>query len=171
MGVDCAGRILVKSGYVRKPTITKAYVCVFVSFTVMTDPDEGIEVLTPGHFLVGGPLEALPDPPACFRPIPILRRWNLCQALTRHLWKRWSTEYIGQLQSRSKWRHASPNFKVGDIVCVKGEQTSPTRWPLARIIEVIPGKDGLVRVVKIQTSKGTYTRPVVKLVPLLSDEH
>ena len=58
--------------------------------TVMPDSDEGIEVLTPGHFLVRGPLEALPDPSASFRSIPLLRRWNLCQALTRHIRKRWS---------------------------------------------------------------------------------
>ena len=32
VGVDYAGPILVKSGYVLKPIITKAYVCVFVSF-------------------------------------------------------------------------------------------------------------------------------------------
>ena len=54
--------------------------------TVLPDSDEGIEVLTPGHFLVGGPLEPLPDPPDSFRSIPLLRRWHLCQALTRHIW-------------------------------------------------------------------------------------
>ena len=36
VGVDCAGPILVKSGYVHKPVITKAYVCIFGSFTVKT---------------------------------------------------------------------------------------------------------------------------------------
>ena len=36
----------------------------------MPDSVEGIEVLTPGHFLVGGPLEALHDPPASFHSIP-----------------------------------------------------------------------------------------------------
>ena len=45
--------------------------------TVMPDSDEGIEVLTPGHFLVGGPLEALPNPPASFRSIPLHRQWKL----------------------------------------------------------------------------------------------
>ena len=41
---------------------------------------------------------------------------------------------------------------------------------IAHVKEVIPGKDGLVRVVTIQTLKGVYTRPVTKLVPLLSEE-
>ena len=37
-------------------------------------------------------------------------------------------------------------------------------------MEVTRGKDGLVRVVAIRTSKGVYTRPVTKLVPLLPEE-
>ena len=40
----------------------------------MPDTDAGIEVLTPEYFLVGGPLEALPDLLASFREIPLLRR-------------------------------------------------------------------------------------------------
>ena len=134
------------------------------------DSDAGSEALMSGHFLVGGPLEALPIPPGSFDWTPPLRRWHLCQFLTRQLWKRWSAEYLGQLQNRNKWRHTTPNYKVGDIVCVKGEQTSPTKWPLARIIKVTPGKDGLVRVVTIRTSKGVYTRPITRLVPLLSEK-
>ena len=125
-------------------------------------------VIRPGHFLVGGPLEALPDPPTSFRSIPLLRRWHLCQALTLHIWKCWSAKYLGQLQSHSKWHHTTSNLKVGDIVSIKKEQTSPTRWPLARVIVVRLGKDGLVRIVAIRTSKRVYTRPVTKLVPLLS---
>ena len=34
MGVDYASPIYVKYGYVRKPTIVKAYICVFVSLIV-----------------------------------------------------------------------------------------------------------------------------------------
>ena len=63
-----------------------------------------------------------------------------------------------------------PSLKLGDIVRVKGEQTSTTRWPLAQLKEVIPGKEGLVRVVTLKTSKEVYARPVTKLVPLLSEE-
>ena len=47
---------------------------------------------------------------------------------------------------------------------------APTRWPLARVIEVHPGQDGKVRVVTIKTAKGLYTRLVVNLVLLVQDQ-
>ena len=40
------------------------------------DP-EGLEVLTPGHFLIKKPLMALPNPPESHLPITMLQRWNL----------------------------------------------------------------------------------------------
>ena len=98
--------------------------------TVMPHSDKGIEVLRPGHFLVGGPLEALPDPPASFRSIPLLRRWRLFHVETCHIWKFWSAEYLGQLQNHGKLHHITANLEVGNIVCIKGKQTSPIWWSL-----------------------------------------
>ena len=42
----------------------------------------------------------------------------------------------------------------------------PSRWPLGRVIEVHPGKDGLIRVATVKTSSTTLTRPIVKLIRL-----
>ena len=50
--------------------------------------DDGTEPLTPGHFLIGKPLESLPDSPVSYRPVSLLRRGHLCQSLVRHFWKR-----------------------------------------------------------------------------------
>ena len=47
---------------------------------------------------------------------------------------------------------------------------TPTKWPLAIVEKVHPGKDGKVRVVTVCTSKGTDTHPVTKLVPLINDD-
>ena len=48
---------------------------------------------------------------------------------------------------------------------------APTKWPLARIVEIHPGKDGKVQVATIETAKGRYYRhPIVKMVPLVDHE-
>ena len=49
------------------------------------------------------------------------------------------------------------------MVLVAEDNIKPLQWPLARILEVFPGNDGVVRVVKIRTPQGEYQRPVVKL--------
>ena len=55
----------------------------------LCNDDDGIEALTPGHFLIGRPLEALPDRLFVHADsLALLKRWQLCQAVVRHFWKR-----------------------------------------------------------------------------------
>ena len=131
--------------------------------------DDGIAPLTPGHFLIGRPLEALPDRPVT-TPVSILKRWRLCQALTQHFWKRWSTEYLDALQRFNKWRLPRRNLRIGDIVLIKDNRTPPCQWPLGRIISTHPGPDQYVRVVTVKTKTGTFLRPIVKLCLLFSND-
>ena len=42
------------------------------SLLPMPCDDDGIEAHTPGHFLIGKPLESLPDPPTSYCPISLL---------------------------------------------------------------------------------------------------
>ena len=137
----------------------------------LLDASEGMEVLTPGHFLVGRSLQALPDPSASYQSISMLKRWHLVQALTRHFWKRWSSEYLITLSRINKWQSRKPNLREGDIVAVKEDTfTTPSQWPIARIVRTNQGSDGRVRVASIKTPIGTYKRPITKLVLLLSSE-
>ena len=50
--------------------------------TALPNPEDGIEVLTPGHSLIRVPLESHPRSEGTMREVPLLWRWNLCQALT-----------------------------------------------------------------------------------------
>ena len=50
-GVDYAGPLYVKYGYARKPTLVKAYVCVFVSLTLKAVHLELVSDLSSGTFI------------------------------------------------------------------------------------------------------------------------
>ena len=41
-----------------------------------TADDDGIQSLTPGHFLIGQPLMALPDPSSLYHSVSLLHRWH-----------------------------------------------------------------------------------------------
>ena len=74
------------------------------------------------------------------------------------------------LNKYSRWYRQSKNLEVGDVVLLKEDGIVLTVWPMARIIEVHPGKDSLVQVVTVRTAKGTYKRPMSKVALLLSSD-
>ncbi|GFR14596.1 DUF5641 domain-containing protein [Trichonephila clavata] len=39
-------------------------------------------------------------------------------------------------------------------------------WPLGRITEILPGKDGQVRLVRVQTSQQEFLHPIQRIYPL-----
>jgi len=66
--------------------------------------------------------------------------------LQQIFWSRWKEEYLTLLQQRSKWRTPRPGRVVDDLVLVKDENLPPMKWPLARMIELLFGGDGVARV-------------------------
>ena len=53
---------------------------------------------------------------------------------------------------------------------VADETTPRSCWPLARVIEVMPGSDGFVRRVKVKTKTKVLERPVARCVFLEATE-
>ena len=49
---------------------------------------------------------------------------------------------------------------------VVSQESVRGHWPLARITEVFPGKDGHVRVVKLMCAGTEMKRPITKICPL-----
>ncbi|XP_071575132.1 uncharacterized protein [Temnothorax nylanderi] len=112
-----------------------------------SDPSD-LTALTPGHFLIGAPLNAIQQEDPTEVPTNRLNRYQLLVKLRQHFWTRWSREYLSQLQSRSKWRSAASDrnkVKPGDMVILKDTQI-PFRWRLGRIIEAHPDKEGHIRI-------------------------
>jgi len=96
---------------------------------------------------------------------------ELIRAQTQLFWRRWSKEYIPQLQRRNRWSTPSRGIKVVDLAIFKEDGLPPLKWKLVRVIQTHPGCDGIVRVVTAKTSSGTIEkRPTVKLALLPTEE-
>ncbi len=131
------------------------------------DPTD-VDALTPGHFLIGEAINAIPEPDCRMVKENRLDYWNLVRQKSQHFWDRWATEYLTSLQQRFKWKHKRDNMQVGDLVVIRDELMPLTKWKLGRIIKTHPGKDGLVRSVTLKTATGESTRPITKLSLLIS---
>lgn len=131
-----------------------------------SDPSD-CSALTPGHFLIGSSLAAVPEADHQEVPLNRLKHWQQVQALNQRVWKKWQMDYLHTLQQRSKWHRLTENLKIGDLVLIHNN-SPPLSWPLARITAVHPGTDGVVRVVDLKTQHGHLKRPAVKVFPLPS---
>ncbi|XP_008179517.1 uncharacterized protein LOC103308231 [Acyrthosiphon pisum] len=132
-----------------------------------SDPSD-YRTLTAGHFLTLEPLVTIPSPQdvADLVTMSSHKRWSLIQQIQYHFWTRWKNEYLHTLQERPKWNRPDKNLQLDDLVIIK-EPTPPLKWSTARVIEVHPGDDGIVRVAKVKTStEKVLTRPAVKLCPM-----
>ncbi|XP_011687024.1 PREDICTED: uncharacterized protein LOC105449467 [Wasmannia auropunctata] len=132
----------------------------------LSDDPEDLSALTPGHFLIGSALTAVPEPTLLDMRANRLTRWQLLQGMRDHFWERWSREYLHTLAHRPKWWTPVDDFAVGRLCLLRSENTPPTRWPLARILRLHWGEDGQVRVVTVRTASSELVRPITKIVLL-----
>lgn len=134
-----------------------------------SDPSD-LRALTPGHFIIGGPLNATPEPSILNIPDNRLQRWQLIEKLNQDFWKMWSLQYLNELQQRpKKWSTSRPNIVIGDMVIIKDERFPPSSWRLARVIDTHPGSDGIVRVATVRHKSGMTKMPISKLCILPID--
>ena len=116
------------------------------------------------------------DPEICKKRLKYLDK------VLTHFWNRFSSQYLSSLSER----HLSKNLprdgrqpKIGEVVLIKNDLLPRGRWKIARIVNVTPGPDGVVRRVELQppyqnltpdTKKNkpseTMFRPPRLLVPL-----
>ncbi|XP_050298616.1 uncharacterized protein LOC126737669 isoform X2 [Anthonomus grandis grandis] len=128
-----------------------------------TNPNELVP-LTPIMFLRDQLVSGVPDCDAVDRH-SLSRKVQHRQKLAEDLGRRFRNEYLGQLQLWSKGS-SSYQVKMGDVVFIGNNLDKRVNWPLGRVIELLPGKDGEVRVVRVSTERGQLLRPVQRLYPL-----
>ena len=116
-----------------------------LTVTNLNDPCSS-QPLTPNQLLTMKSSIVLP-PPGNFQNADIYskRLWRRVQHLADEFWQRWRKEFLLQLNSRSKLCKEKRNFKVNDIVLLIDDSLPRCFWKLAKVSEVYPNKDGLVR--------------------------
>ena len=96
-------------------------------------------------------------------------QYQLLQQAITLFKKRWRDEYITSLRQRhyngcrvESQHHLHPGALV---ILVQNSQLKAT-WPLARILEVYPDEEGVIRTVKVKTEHDTFVRATNLVVPL-----
>ncbi|XP_018368312.1 PREDICTED: uncharacterized protein LOC108764524 [Trachymyrmex cornetzi] len=137
----------------------------------LTNAPEELDALTPGHFLIGTSFMALPEQSVLDVPQNRINRYQLLTHIQQSFWKRWSREYVTQLQQRSKWKFAVRNdeLQLGKLAIIRDETSPPFRWRLGRICELHAGNDGLIRVMSLKTTTGIIQRSLPKICILPID--
>lgn len=130
-----------------------------------SSPDDFLS-LSPGHFLIGRPLNALPTPALDDCKATHLQRYARLEQIRRDFWNRWRREYISELQLRTKWKSNTTRLNIGDLVLLHEENVPPLSWRLGRVVQLFPGPDGIPRVADVRTSRGHVRRSLIRLCPL-----
>ncbi|XP_011053165.1 PREDICTED: uncharacterized protein LOC105145370 [Acromyrmex echinatior] len=135
----------------------------------LSDDSDDLTALTSGHLLIGAPLLAIPEPSLSDERENLISKWQLIQRMQDHFWQRWSREYLHTLATRPKWTKEALSPRIGSLYIIRSEISSPNKWSLARITQLHPGDDGVVRVVTLKTTSSELIRPLIKLVLLPED--
>lgn len=132
--------------------------------TYISENSEDLSPLTPAMFLQDNRTVGVPDLDHMDN-INLAKRIRYQQTLREELRKRFRSEYLGQLLL-NKSKLNCFEAKVGDIVLIEKEDAKRAFWPMGRITQIFPGKDNVVRLVKVKTKSGWFLRPVQRVYPL-----
>ena len=88
---------------------------------------------------------------------------KICTSSYTNILEEMIKEYLPSLTIRKKSNYHHRNIKTNDLVLLKEENVLRSHYPLARVIKLYPGKDGVVRTVKVKTPSNTLVRPVGKI--------
>ncbi|GFR19922.1 DUF5641 domain-containing protein [Trichonephila clavata] len=92
------------------------------------------------------------------------KRAKHLHAVKHKLKTRFQKEYISLLKQTSN--KVETPLSVGDIVLISLDNKKRVDWPLAKIVEIYKGRDGVSRVARLKTQSGELIRPIQRLCRL-----
>ena len=157
--------------YTELITITKEIEAHINDRPLVQHSTSSFEVITPSMLCLGRkirPLVDYYDETSLPQEIDIRERHKYRKTLFQNFFNSWVKQYVLSLQQRNRWQSEQANIKEGDLVLVEVNKLKKHKWPLARVKEVIIGRDGLIRSVHVvpQGQENFITRSVRDVFPL-----
>lgn len=121
-----------------------------------------LQALTPAHFLQESPGTGAPEL-SILDSQSLNHRVRYLQGVREQLKRRFENEYLSLLAQRKQGK--VDEVKVGEIVLVESGEKRQL-WPLARVVELFKGKDGVSRVARVKTQRSELIRPLQRLYRL-----
>ena len=134
--------------------------------TYVESEQEEEQVLTPNTILWGQNVHTI-DESDTDDGEEVVKLHKLMKQKREHAWQRWKTEYVHSLMEHHrviKGENACP--EVGEMMLVVGEENNRAEWKRGKVVELIKGKDNVVRGVKILTKGHTIERPLTLVCSL-----
>ena len=132
------------------------------------EEDVQLPLLTPNTLLFGQP-NLLPEmDPDNVEHTDLRKRARYLLKCKEALWTRWSREYVKALRERHNIIHQTKmmNVKPGDVVIIKGDERNRGKWRMGIVDTLTPGRDGVIRAVRLRSGKSFLERPIQHLYPL-----
>ncbi|XP_011883748.1 PREDICTED: uncharacterized protein LOC105570903, partial [Vollenhovia emeryi] len=141
--------------------------------TCVTEDSEDLIPLTPAMFLGGITEVSVPDLDQ-LENNGLRGKYRHLARVRQMLKERFRKEYLAELVHRGKLPTSRP-VKIGDVVLIGSDNRKRLEWPMAKVVELLPGKDGIPRVARLKLSSGELVRPIQRLylmeaTPLEMDE-
>ena len=146
--------------------------------TFVYDDEQSIShALTPSHLIYGRQISSVPNDKhydIVSTNQLLTKRAKYHQRVLNQFIKQWRTEYLLSLRESSKSNLKDSDngpIAVGDMVILRNDNTRRMFWKLAKVEELLPSSDGVVRSAKVRVNgEGgkpiTLRRPIQHLIPL-----
>ena len=96
------------------------------------------------------------------------KRAEYIRSCKGRVWSRWTKEYLRGLREQHNLVHNSKELILmeEDVVITRGELKNREHWKTGIVHQLLPGRDGITRAVKLRPGKSYLERAVQQLYPL-----
>lgn len=134
--------------------------------TFVSDEFDCSRALTPSHFLIGkhvtSQLQLLGVEEVVSKQV-LTEKEGLRQSQLDLFWFIWNKDYLRNLPPAvNKFRNKGA-IRKGSVVLIREDNTPRMKWPLGLVVNIYPGRDGVVRSVQLKTNRGSVVRSIQRL--------